>query len=167
MPAQDQATRSVTSASTGIDRPRSTSLAPPLGGVICVLTLLCAPTTIRAQLADACPGTDLGILTHPGGTITADTTGLANDFGEGSDAATFAPNSTLSVLRRGEAWVLTEDAVTKGADAFVRIANAVGADPLGLFRIDVDGGDAIAMTGARFASTTTGRGLVKVRINRP
>lgn len=93
--------------------------------------------------------------------------GLVNDLGEGGAPAVFQPGSTLSVLRRGEAWVTVEDAVAKGADAFVRIANPAAGDPVGLFRSDADGGDAIEMTGARFASTTTGRGLAKVRINRP
>lgn len=93
--------------------------------------------------------------------------GLVNDLGEGGAPATFAPNATLSVLRRGEAWVTVEDAVAKGADAFVRIQNPAAGDPVGLFRSDADGGDAIEMTGARYASSTTGRGLAKVRINRP
>lgn len=92
---------------------------------------------------------------------------LVNDFGEGGGTPNYGPDSAMSVLRRGECWVLVEDAVTKGGDVFVRTQNAGAGDPLGLMRSDADGGDAIAMTNARFSSSTTGRGLAKVRINRP
>ena len=58
--------------------------------------------------------------------------------------------------------------MVRGAQVFVRIANVtVAGDPLGMPRSDVDGGDAIALTGARYGATTTARGLVKIEINRP
>lgn len=90
---------------------------------------------------------------------------LVNDLG--ATTSRYDAGATLSVLRRGEVAVLAEDAVTKGADVFVRIQNPGPGDPVGLLRSDVAGGDAIAVTGARFASTTTGRGIVRVRFNRP
>lgn len=80
----------------------------------------------------------------------------------------FAPGEMLSVMRQGTLHALAEDAVTKGAPVFVRIANVtVAGDPLGMPRSDADGGDAIQLVGVRFAQTTTARGLVKIEVNRP
>jgi len=80
----------------------------------------------------------------------------------------FAPGEMLSVMRQGTLVALAEEAVTKGAPVFVRIANVtVAGDPLGMPRSDVDGANAIQLTGARFASTTTARGLVRIELNRP
>lgn len=83
----------------------------------------------------------------------------------------FTPGEMMSVMRQGTLIALAEDAVTKGAPVFVRkdnvSGNLVAGDPIGMPRSDVDTTSAIAMTGARFGSTTTGRGLVKIEINRP
>lgn len=108
-----------------------------------------------------------------GSTADADLAGVAvrsvdalvNDL-DGNDNAN-KPGRTMSVLRQGACIVEVEDAVTKGAGAFVRIADPVTGYPLGQFRSDADGSDAIAMTGAKFGSSTTGRGLAILRLNRP
>lgn len=52
-------------------------------------------------------------------------------------------------LRFGRVGVDTEDQVTDGAQAFVRIV-ATGAEQIGAWRSDADGGDAVVVPGARF-----------------
>lgn len=62
---------------------------------------------------------------------------------------------TLRILRWGRVWVLSEDVVaTIGLPAFVRFTSA-GAEEDGAFRTDVDGGDAVALPGATFRTTTS------------
>lgn len=82
-----------------------------------------------------------------------------------------APGEMLSVLRQGTLVALCEDAVTKGAPVFVRKDNVSGnqtaGDPIGMPRSDADTTSAIQLTGARFAETTTARGLAKIELNRP
>ncbi len=71
--------------------------------------------------------------------------------------------STPSILREGRIWVVVEDAVDAQAPAFVV---HTGGDE-GVFRSDVDGGNASALPGAKFVTSTTGAGLAVVELNRP
>lgn len=80
---------------------------------------------------------------------------------------TYQPGKTMSVMRGGVCAVRVEDAVTKGAQAFMRIANGTALNPAGGWRSDADGGDAISITGATFGSSTTGAGIALLRLNRP
>ena len=60
------------------------------------------------------------------------------------------------------------DAVVAHADVFVRItAPTLANEALGRVRSDVDGGDAIAFTGARFKTSGAAGELVRVAVNRP
>lgn len=99
------------------------------------------------------------------GVTTRGLDALVHDYG--SNDGLFEPGQTMNVLHEGDVIVYVEDAVTKGAGAFTRIANAVAGKTLGTFRSDADGGDAIAMTGAKYQSSTTGAGLAILRVNRP
>lgn len=88
-----------------------------------------------------------------------------NYGGVGGDDVISA-GGVLSVLRQGRAVVEVEDAVTAGGDVFVR-TTATGSEQAGAIRSDADGGDAIAMTGARFHTSAGAGGLAVVTINRP
>ena len=109
------------------------------------------------------------------GTVDADFLGLTVravidvqvNTGDPNQISEFAPGATLSVMEEGESVVEVEDAVAFNGAVFVRIANPGPGQALGGIRSDVDGGNAIQMTGARFRSATTGNGLAKVAINRP
>lgn len=74
--------------------------------------------------------------------------------------------SAMSILRRGRVWVITEDAVVAGAQAFVRCV-ATSPERLGAFRGDVDGTDAGALPGSRFKLTSGIGGLNILEINLP
>ena len=101
-----------------------------------------------------------------GMTVRASVDVLVNT-GDPNQISQFAPGATLSVMEEGESVVEVEDAVAFNGAVFVRTQNPGPGQHLGGFRSDADGGDAIAMTGARYRSATTGNGLAKVTINRP
>ncbi len=81
----------------------------------------------------------------------------------------FEPGSTLSVMSKGDGCVEVEDAVAANGQVFMRIQNPnpLLGQKLGSFRSDAAGGDAIAITGARFRTSTQSRGLALIRVNRP
>jgi|GEM_PF-3571971 len=79
----------------------------------------------------------------------------------------FVAGETVTVGRLGEFVVQVEDAVTAGAGAFVRIANAPASSVDGAFRSDTAGGDAIALPGARYRTSTDGPGLAVVTLTLP
>ena len=122
------------------------------------------------------PGSAEDLVIAPtGATADADVLGvtckasvdvLVNDGLQTSDDE-FAPAAQVSVLEAGEVVVNVEDAVGFNGAVFMRTANATAAAPLGGFRSDADGGDAIAITGARFRSSTTGAALAVLKMNRP
>lgn len=75
----------------------------------------------------------------------------------------YAAGEVVQIAIHGEVWVAAEEAVTAGADAFVRFADA-GSTGLGSFRSDADTADAVALPNARFTSTTAAAGLAKVKL---
>jgi len=79
-----------------------------------------------------------------------------------STSTNYATGDMVRIAVSGEVWVAAEDAVTAGADAFVRFTDA--ATTLGTFRSDVDGTDAVALPNAKFSTTTAGAGLAKVQL---
>lgn len=105
-------------------------------------------------------------------TVDADLLGIAVKSLDGSingmdgEATAFGPGKTVSVMKKGRAVVPVEGAVTKGGDVYVRTKAGTATNPLGGFRADDDTGNAIQMTGAKFHTSTTGRGLAVVSINR-
>jgi hypothetical protein len=72
----------------------------------------------------------------------------------------------FSVMRKGTVWVWSEQAVSPTDQVFVR-AIASGDEKPGNFRKDADTANAAQLKGARFASTTTGAGLVLLEIDLP
>lgn len=122
------------------------------------------------------PGATAGEAALPGAaSVDADFLGVfvnATIDAKVNDGAGFAtvdgvdPGETLSVMRIGDTVVATEDAVAFNGQVFMRIQNAGAGQTLGGFRSDADGGDAIAITGARFRSATAGAGLARVSLNR-
>jgi hypothetical protein len=100
--------------------------------------------------------------------ITVLNTEAEVNTGVQTDVDNFLPGDEMSVARSGVFWLLVEDAVTKGGAVFFRNDNATGQDEaIGRLRSDVDGGDATALTGAKFGTSTTGAGLAEVKLNRP
>ncbi len=79
----------------------------------------------------------------------------------------YGDKQAVPALRRGQVWMLAEDAVAPGGDVFVRFV-ATGGEELGRVRSDADGGDAVALPGAAFDTTTSGTDeLVIVSYNSP
>ena len=67
----------------------------------------------------------------------------------------------VAIAEAGEIWVIVEDAVVIGGAAFYRHTTS----DFGLFRSDVDGGDAEALTGAYYTSAAGAGELA--RLSRP
>jgi hypothetical protein len=79
-----------------------------------------------------------------------------------TDTADFVDGESFTALNRGAIWVQCEEAVQDMDPVYVRIS-ASGAEVLGTFRNDADGGDCVQVTGARFMRSTTGAGPAWVR----
>lgn len=84
------------------------------------------------------------------------------DAGPGSTNP-IQPGEIAYVLRKGGEWVYVEGAVSKGGQVFVRTAANGGNTQLGAFRGDDDSGNAVAVPGAVFDSSTTGADFAKLR----
>jgi 2-keto-4-pentenoate hydratase len=88
----------------------------------------------------------------------------------GDDATTndFAAARAVSVMNSGVVWVVCEDAIAAGAAVFCRhTANGGGKLQLGAVRSDADGATAASLPNCRAVSTSTGAGVVKLRVNLP
>ncbi len=88
-----------------------------------------------------------------------------------SDDATtndFAANRAAEVMNEGQIWAVCEDAIAAGAQVYCRYtANGAGKLQLGAVRSDVDGGNAALLPNCRAQSTSTGAGVIKLRVNLP
>lgn len=73
------------------------------------------------------------------------------------------PFSVISAVHSGDVVVQVEEAIAVGDNAFFR-HTAAGTEAPGEWRNDADGGDCDQVTGARFMSSTTGRGLAILRL---
>lgn len=78
----------------------------------------------------------------------------------------YEPQSAMSVMRKGRAYVEVEDAVLKGGLPFVRFV-AGASEQLGAFRSDADTADAVALPNARFVTSAGAGELAIVEINLP
>jgi hypothetical protein len=88
----------------------------------------------------------------------------------GDDATTndFAAARAVSIMLEGVIWVVCEDAIAAGAPVFCRYtANGAGKLQLGAVRSDADGGNAASLPNCRAVSTSTGAGVIKLRVNLP
>lgn len=72
----------------------------------------------------------------------------------------------MSIMRKGRIYVEVEDAVTAGAQAFVRFT-ATSPEVLGAFRSDTGGGDAVALPQAFFRTNTAIGGIAILEVNLP
>jgi len=86
-----------------------------------------------------------------------------------TDRALFQPKEPLGYMRRGVIWVQVEDAVTDGAAVFIRYTARLTNTTLGKARSDADTASsvdyAVALPGARFASSAGAGEFAKVRFN--
>lgn len=78
----------------------------------------------------------------------------------------YADGDPMPIIKKGRVWVPVEDGVTAETAAFVRFV-AAGAEQLGAFRSDADGGDAVALSGAKFASDAIAGEVALLDINLP
>ena len=78
----------------------------------------------------------------------------------------YADQDPMPIIKKGRVWVPVEDAVTAETAAFVRFV-AAGDEQLGGFRSDADGGDAVALPGAKFTSDAAVGELAMLDINLP
>lgn len=81
-----------------------------------------------------------------------------------ADAA--RPFSVMSIGKRGRWWVEVEDAVDAEGAVFCR-HTATGTEELGSFRSDADTADADEIAGAKFKTSTSGRGMALLELNLP
>ncbi|MCA9325925.1 hypothetical protein KDA23_07780 [Candidatus Saccharibacteria bacterium] len=81
-----------------------------------------------------------------------------NDIAESPD---WADGDVMDVAINGVVYVTVEDAVTAGGQCFVRVATS----DIGLFRSDVDGGDAVAVEGLYYNTSAAAGGLAEVRVS--
>lgn len=79
----------------------------------------------------------------------------------------YALADCMSVMRKGRIYVEVEDAVTAGAQCYVRYASGAGGSTLGAFRSDADTASAAALSNAYFRTNTAAGGIAIVEINLP
>jgi len=102
-------------------------------------------------------------------TLAAEITGLPagvsqrvqDRVADANDVLEYKDGKDMTVCDLGVIWMSVDEAVTEGTAVFIRFAGG----NLGMARSDVDGVNAVALPNARFASSTAGAGLAKVRIN--
>lgn len=126
---------------------------------------------VRVATAPAGDGLAIVELPNATGEVTGDTfygVSVRDGTIENSDADSFngyATGETLTVMRRGTIWVISEDAVTAvGTPAFVRFTAEAPDLDIGSFRTDADTDKAVALPGALFMSTCAAGGLVKLEL---
>jgi len=112
------------------------------------------------------PGSAAQLAVAPGA-ATVDAVEIMVNDGLSTSLDVFAPGCSISVMSEGTTVVGVEDAVAFNGPVFMRTQNPGPGQHLGGFRSDADGGNAIAITGARFRSATTGVGLAQIKVNRP
>lgn len=149
---------------TGPNAILTASLVTSAGGVTIPLgTGVVAGSEYPLVVPPGASTTEADVL---GITVNADVDVKVNDGKQGSIYG-FGPGCTVAVMEEGEVVVAVEDAVAFNGAVFMRIQNPTEQAPLGGFRSDGDGGNAIQITGAKFRGSTSGPGLVRVKINRP
>jgi len=78
----------------------------------------------------------------------------------------FDTYDSISILRKGLIWVLSEDTIVQDAALFVRFT-ANGGNLPGNFRSDADTDKAVALPGAKVVKGRTGAGLILIEVNLP
>lgn len=79
------------------------------------------------------------------------------------------PTNLISVLRKGQVYMVHEGAVTKGQPCFVRHTAGAGGSVKGVVRADADTATAVSTAALTFAETKSalGDGIVLVDVNLP
>lgn len=97
--------------------------------------------------------------------------GSSQSVGISKQTVAYGPTETVSVLRKGAAWMRVEEAVVKTDSVFVRLVAGTNGTQRGAFRNDVDGGEAVAVTTLRFAGASKaapdGTLIAPVELNLP
>jgi hypothetical protein len=89
------------------------------------------------------------------------------DFAKVANGQAFKANVMLPVVTATDGiYVVVEEAVNKGDDAYVRYASGSGGTQLGAFRKSADTSTAAALPRASFDSTAAIGGLAKLKLNR-
>lgn len=83
-----------------------------------------------------------------------------NVFNTPNGPGSYAPTTSVSVLKRGRIWVNTEDAVVAGSVA--RLVTASGKFTDAAAGV---GTEELTMVSARFITSTTGAGLAQLEVN--
>lgn len=78
--------------------------------------------------------------------------------------AQYPINSAVSVRRKGRVWVLVEEAVSNGDQAFARYAAGAGGTQLGAFRKSADTATAAAVPNAYYRSNALAAGYAVLEI---
>lgn len=150
------------------------------GGVMSVSTSQAAGGTEIGLGLGVVPGTGEAsgaphVRAPEAGTVDADFLGVSTretldvlvNEGNVTTPNVYAPGSVLAVMEEGDVWVRTEDSAAFNGAVYMRTQNGTTDAPLGGFRSDDGGGDAILISGARFRTASTGPGLVRLTLNRP
>lgn len=80
-----------------------------------------------------------------------------------ASAVGYKNHATLEILQQGEIFVVTEGAVTEGAQLYCRFASGSGGSQLGAFRADADSSTATAVPGLYATETTSAAGIAKAQ----
>jgi hypothetical protein len=73
---------------------------------------------------------------------------------DSSDERKYSEKDSMSVLRRGRVWVISEDAVSIGDDVYLRHTTN-GSNTPGNFRTDNDSGNAMQVKGCKWLTETS------------
>lgn len=84
----------------------------------------------------------------------------------GANVPAYPIGRPFGLVRKGRIWVWSEQAVSPTDQVFVRYT-ASGDNVVGNVRKDADTATAALLKGARFATITTGAGLVLLEVNLP
>lgn len=90
---------------------------------------------------------------------------LSGSWPPTATAGIYQQGQLVSILKRGFIWVYTEVAVAITDTPYCRYSANGGLSVLGRFRNDNDTSHAAAVPSAKFATSTTGAGLVLLSIN--
>lgn len=93
------------------------------------------------------------------GVAVYDETLVPNTIPSQNQTAEYHDRDVVSVLRKGAIQVVTEDACSWGAPAYVRVAASGANTQIGAFRSDSDSGNAVAVPGGEFGKDSAIGGL--------
>ena len=144
---------------TGMVRSVSAPITPrvaeeifPTSGLLCVPGTADEEAALPASAADVARAIGVNqYLTHKA---------------EDASGNEFAALDVMSILQGGVIAVAVEDAVASGDQPYAR-HTAPGAEQVGSFRSDDDGGNAAPVPNCRYVSSTTGAGVAWLSVNLP